>query len=379
MSITDIKRGEDDAPPLHPVPDTIADAQEVKERPLTTTDLVLAIERFMKLHLDETRKRTRRRILYVFGIFMIVAAYVVFGGEPDANVVINDKPEAVLPLPGASGTAHVAIIPIDGMINGDILGPPVFANTTLYIHDTLELVEARQNVAAVIFYINSNGGDAVASAQGYRMIKQFRERTKIPVYAYVSSHAYSGGYYLALGADRIIVDPEASVGNIGVIMRLQNYSRLAEAVGVVEEELSTGPNKNAGSPWHQMSEGQRAMMQREIDHAFMRFLTAISESRHIPMDTLIAESKERSGRTSGAWFSAKDAIDRQLADKEEPIDQLYRDIQQDAAKQKQWKKIEFVRYDKKLPLLERWKDGTTKSIQDAIFGHRFTKREFRAE
>lgn len=380
MNITDLKRDG----PQNPSPDAHAADVEVAtatsaDQPVTRGDLAQAIERAAHLMIDERRKSSRRRMLAFAVLLLVVAAWFFFGGEPDANVVISDKPEAVLPLPGASGTGHVAIIPIDGEINGDILGPPIFANTTLYIHDTLEMVEAKQNVAAVIFYINSNGGDAVASAQGYRLIKQFREKTKIPVYAYVSSHAYSGGYYLALGADKIIVDSEASIGNIGVIMRLQNYSKLSSLLGVTEEEISTGPNKNAGSPWHPMSEGHRAMMQREIDHAFERFMLAISTSRHIPMEVLVAESKEKIGRTSGAWFSARDAVERNLADKEQTMDQLYRDIQSDAAKNKPWKKIEFIRYDKKLPLLERWKDGAKKTMQEVLFGHELSARALRAE
>lgn len=349
------------------------------EKPVTISELTQAVERGVMLVVDEGRRRSRRRVAIM--VLMIACAVTLFasvGGTP-ALVDADSDPVAVLPLTGKSGTAHVAIIPIEGEIDGDILGPSVFANTTLYIHDALALVEENENTVAVILYINSPGGGAVASAQGYRLIKQFKERTKIPVYAYVSSYAYSGGYYLALGGDKIIVDPEASIGNIGVIMRLFNTSRLGEWVGVTEEEISTGPRKNTGSQWKKLSPGDRAMLQREVDQTFMRFMKAISESRHIPLATLIAESHEDMGRTSGAWFSPADAIANKLADKEQTVNQLFHDIAHDAATKKDWEKVEFIRYDKRIEMLDRWKSEVMKALQGVLVGRSFPSSGLRAE
>lgn len=349
------------------------------ERPVSTSELTRAVERGFMLITDEGRKRSRRRLAIVALMIACAAALFVSVGDTPELVGVDSEPVAILPLTGKSGTAHVAIIPIEGEIDGDILGPSVLANTTLYIHDALLLVEKNEHTVAVILYINSPGGGAVASAQGYRLIKQFKERTKIPVYAYVSSYAYSGGYYLALGGDKIIVDPEASIGNIGVIMRLFNTSRLGEWIGVTQNEVSTGPHKNAGSQWKKFSSGDRAMLQREVDQAFMRFMKAISESRHIPLATLIAESREEMGRTSGAWFSSADAIKKQLADKEQTIDELFLDIAHDAATKKEWEKVEFIRYDKRVEKLDRWRGELVKALQEALVGKPFPSSGLRAE
>lgn len=329
----------------------------------------------------EERHRFRRRIVAFLSMLVIgLGVLYVFTGTPVENVRVEQEPTAVLPLSGNSGVGHVAIIPVIGDIDGDLLAPPGFENTTLYLKDALELVESKKDVAAVILYITSNGGGAVASAQSYRVIKEFKAKTKIPVYSYVPDHAYSGGYYIALGGDKIIMDPEASLGNIGVIMRLFNTSKLGSWVGVGEEEVSTGPRKNTGSQWKPMSAGDRAMLQHEVDQAFKRFAGVVSESRKIPMETLMKESKEPMGRTSGAWFGSEDAVALQLADKAQTIQELYADIAKDADAQKRgWKRIEFVRYDKKMQLLERWKEGSAQAIRETFLGKSASGKQLRFE
>ena len=329
----------------------------------------------------EARHRFRRRIVATLSFVVIaLGAFFIFGGAPIENVQVEQEPTAVLPLSGNSGVGHVAIIPIIGDIDGDLLAPPGFENTTLYLKDALELVESKKDVAAVILYITSNGGGAVASAQSYRVIKDFKAKTKIPVYSYVPDHAYSGGYYIALGGDKIIMDPEASLGNIGVIMRLFNTSKLGSWVGVGEEEISTGPRKNTGSQWKEMSKGDRAMLQHEVDQAFKRFAGVVSESRKIPIEILMKESKEPMGRTSGAWFGSEDAVALQLADKALTIQELYANIAKDVDEQKRgWKRIEFVRYDKKMQLLERWKEGSAQAIRETFLPKSASGKQLRFE
>ncbi len=330
---------------------------------------------------NEAKRRFRRRVVTFFSMTVVIAGFLfLFSGDPAENVRVEQEPTAVLPLSGTSGVGHVAIIPIIGSIDGDLLAPPGFENTTLYLKDALELVEGKKDVAGVILYITSSGGSAVASAQSYRVIKEFKAKTKIPVYSYVPDHAYSGGYYIALGGDKIIMDPEASVGNIGVIMRLFNTSKLGNLLGVGEEEISTGPRKNSGSQWKPMSPGDRAMFQREVDQAFNRFAGVVSESRKIPLDVLMRESKEDMGRTSGAWFNSEDAVALSLVDKAQTIHELYADIAKEAdAKKHGWKRIEFVRYDKKMKLLERWKEGSKQTLRATFLPESASGRQLRFE
>lgn len=297
-----------------------------------------------------------------FGMFVIVSLIVlgfIFSGNGSEKIPIDQAPYKTLPVAGGGkGKARVAIIPISGDISGDILGPAQFSNTTRYISEALALAKEEKNLVAVIFYINSNGGEAIASEQGYRLIKQFREQEQnVSVVAYVSQGAFSGVYYLALGAGKIIVDPAAEVGNIGVIMHSMNTYEIGRLFGVKEITIKTGPHKDAGNQWKEDNAADRAMMQHSADVMFRRFLGAVSESRKIALPTLEQESKKQNGITSGAWFGAEDAHAKGLADEVMTIEELMSSIAHTLGESKKYDTVEFLRYDEKLPIMKEWEKG----------------------
>lgn len=336
--------------------------------PFTIRDVEqIGITLIHEFHRQE-RVRTRNKWLTILGIITLFVAGLSFLGSGVSPPKIPIDPSLYKRVPlvagGGASKAHVAIIPVTGTIDGDVLGPPEFSNTTRYIAEALLLAKKEKNLVAVIFYVNSTGGDAAASAQGYRLIKQFREQEKnVNVIAYVSRGAYSGGYYLALGAGKIIVDPAATVGNIGVVMHLFNTYEVGHAFGVKEITIKSGPNKDAGSQWKEDNEGDRAMMQRSVDRSFHSFLEAVSESRKIPISTLEGEAKKQSGITSGAWFTADDARRRGLADEVMSIDELLVSIAKGLGETKQYSAVEFVRYDKRLSLVKEWQKDGAKAAQ----------------
>ena len=374
---------------------THAVAQELNE-PATRGDLLTVVERVTEKYFahmeraERSKKRSGLRKWLIIALMFLGGLTYLFGGfspPPDAQVELGQKPLQTLPLEGKKDTAHVAFIPIEGTIDGDELGRPGFDNTTLYIQTALTVAQAQDNLSAVIFYINSNGGGAVASAQGHRLIKEFRELTKVPVYAYVSSHAYSGGYYLALGADKIIADPVATVGSVGVIIKYFNTASIGEVFGIGEIEIVTGAQKACLSQWKKLTPSCKAMFQRSVDVTFESFLKAMSESRNIPFDTLLAESKsETASRTNGAIFGAKDAVSRNMIDDMMTKNELYKLVSREIAKKNpNFKKVEFVQYDKKLGLLEEWKGKGAKtaeslmSLIDALSGKSQSSIQLRAE
>ena len=80
---------------------------------------------------------------------------------------------------------------------------------------TEELRRAREdeNVKAVVFRINSPGGDALASDLIWREVVKTTEVK--PVIASMSNYGASGGYYLAMAADTIVAQPTTLTGSIG--------------------------------------------------------------------------------------------------------------------------------------------------------------------
>ncbi len=341
------------------IPFTVGDA----ERLLRTARDIFRSER--EAEDKRVRTRSRRKWIWILGIILALILSSIIFGDNSEKMPIDQALYQTLPvLGGGKAKAHVAIIPISGEIDGDIMGPPQFSNTTRYIAEALALAKEEKNLVAVIFYINSPGGSAVASEQGYRLIKEFREKEKhVHVFAYVSQGAYSGGYYLALGADKIIIDPAAEAANIGVISHNINTYEIGRMFGVKEITIKSGLHKDAGSQWKKDNDADRAMMQRSNDLMFHRFLLAVSESRHFALPHVEREAKKQRGITSGAWFGAEDAKANGLVDEIMTIEELTGAISMMLVETKKYGSVEFIRYDKKLPIMKEWEKGVASGTE----------------
>ena len=92
-------------------------------------------------------------------------------------------------------------------------------------------------VKAVVLRLNSPGGAVMASDIMYEDVLRFRRATHKPVVACMMDVAASGGYYLAMSADRVYAHPTTVTGSIGVIMSLYNASGLFQMVGLTRQHL----------------------------------------------------------------------------------------------------------------------------------------------
>jgi protease-4 len=93
-------------------------------------------------------------------------------------------------------------------------------------------------VRAVVLVMDSPGGTVSDTESTYQEL--IRLRQKKPVVTVIENMSASGGYYLAVGTDYIMVQPSSEVGNVGV------RTTLPMAPIVLEEEVSTGPYKFFG-------------------------------------------------------------------------------------------------------------------------------------
>jgi len=144
-----------------------------------------------------------------------------------------------------------------------------------------ELTKASKDekVKAVVLRINSPGGTVNASDILYHELKTFKENRKIPVIASMMDVAASGGYYLAMATDAILVHPSTVTGSIGVIMLTMNAKGLLEKVGVEANAITSGPRKDMGSPFRSMTADEKEIFQGVIDSFYQRFLTVVQAGR----------------------------------------------------------------------------------------------------
>jgi protease-4 len=149
------------------------------------------------------------------------------------------------------------------------------------VREELEKAEDDDRVRAVVLRINSPGGTVTASDILYHEILRFKARRKVPVVASILDVGASGGYYVALAADRILAHPTTVTGSIGVLMLTINAGGLLEKIGVTASYVKSGEFKDMGSPFRSLRPEERALFQALIDRFYGRFVALVAESRKL--------------------------------------------------------------------------------------------------
>lgn len=161
-----------------------------------------------------------------------------------------------------------------------------------------QLVDFRDNEAikALVLRVDSPGGGVAPSQELHEEIRKFAEIK--PVVVSMGSVAASGGYYVAVPAQRIVANPGTITGSIGVIMEFANLQQLLEKIGLRSEVVKSGNHKDIGSPLRPMSAADRQILQTMIDDVHDQFVTAVAEGRQLDIVKVraIADGRIFSGR-----------------------------------------------------------------------------------
>ncbi|MEM0383035.1 MAG: signal peptide peptidase SppA [Candidatus Anstonellales archaeon] len=132
-------------------------------------------------------------------------------------------------------------------------------------------------IKGLFVVINSPGGSVVASDVIYRELKRFNK----PKVSYIEEIGASGGYYIALGTSKIYAHQNSLIGNIGVIMYLENYQGLLDKLGINITAVKSGRYKDIGSPFRNITNEELAMIQDIIDETYDQFIQILLDSRYI--------------------------------------------------------------------------------------------------
>jgi len=195
--------------------------------------------------------------------------------------------------PVATGPA-VAVIRLNGVISS---GSDSFSSAGItpgLVENLLAQAASNPDVKAVVLHINSPGGSVVASNQIYHMLKDFEK----PIVVWMDETAASGGYYIACGTDYVIAHPDTLTGSIGVISQFINAEDLLEEIGVDVVVITTGPRKDTGSLFRDMTEEELAYWQTIIDEVYEEFVDIVAEERGLPEETVreLADGSVYTGR-----------------------------------------------------------------------------------
>ena len=203
-------------------------------------------------------------------------------------------------------------------LNGEI-GTDLEISAT-NMKSSLKEVYENPGTKALILAINSPGGSPVQSGIINDEISRYKLlHPEIPVYAVVEDICASGGYYIAVAADKIFVDKASIVGSIGVLMNGFGFDKAIKNLGIERRLITSGENKAILDPFLPVNPEQREYMQNLLKEVHNQFITVVKEGR----GNKLAPNQDI---FSGLFWSGESAIKLGLADGYGDIDLVAREV-----------------------------------------------------
>jgi protease-4 len=200
------------------------------------------------------------------------------------------------------GKKHTAMVEVNGLI-----APGTDASAEK-ITASLQAAFKDKNTQGVVVRINSPGGSPVQAQTIYDEMKRLRAKyPEIPLYAVVEDVCASGGYFVAVGADRIYVGKASIVGSIGVLMNGFGFTGLMEKLGVERRLITAGENKGILDPFSPMDEKDKAHVKALMADIHQQFIGVVREGRGKRL-------KESPEIFSGLFWTGSRSVELGLAD-----------------------------------------------------------------
>ena len=173
----------------------------------------------------------------------------------------------------------LAWIKVRGVIaEGGESGPFSRQTGASAIAKKIRTAAADDAVKAIVIDINSPGG-TVASVQNiYSEILSAKKKGK-KVVALFRDVAASGGFYIAMAADKIVAEPGTITGSVGVIMQTNNVEGLFQKIGVSVTPITSGKYKDIGSSYRPMTDAEKALLQDMVSETYAQFFAAVKAGR----------------------------------------------------------------------------------------------------
>lgn len=132
-------------------------------------------------------------------------------------------------------------------------------------------------VKAVVFRINSPGGSANASDEILFELQQLKK--KKPLVVSFGDYAASGGYYVAMAADKIYSEPNTLTGSIGVFGVMPYYKDIANKNGIRADIVATNANSMYYSGLNGVTPYGVNMMTKSVEGTYKRFVHFVTQNR----------------------------------------------------------------------------------------------------
>lgn len=221
--------------------------------------------------LNEQRRTRRWRIFFVSLFFIyLFTSYITIMNPSWLQNIIGDE---------HTTQKHTALVEINGVIaaNADASADNIISGLRKAFKD--------KNTKAVIMRINSPGGSPVQSGYINDEIKRLRKKyPKIPLYAVATDLCASGGYYIAVAADKIYADKATIIGSIGVLMSGFGFVKAMEDFGIERRLLTAGKNKGFLDPFSPAKQSDINHVKVLLEEIHQQFINQVKKGRKKSLD-----------------------------------------------------------------------------------------------
>ena len=254
--------------------------------------------------LAEQRRARRWNIAFKLFIALFLAIFLV--------VYLVDKTDI---SPGSlKDGKHTALIDIQGIISSGEQA------RTDFVTASLRAAYEDSNTAGIIIRINSPGGSPVQAGHVNDEIKRLKNaHPDIPVYAVIGDLCASGGYYIAVAADRIYADKASLVGSIGVIMASFGFVDAIGKLGIERRVYHAGEHKAFMDPFAPEQDEDVVHVDELLDGIYQQFVQVVREGRG---DRLVEDEKI----FSGLVWTGEQSVELGLVDELGNADYVAREV-----------------------------------------------------
>jgi protease IV len=202
----------------------------------------------------------------------------------------------------AGGKRHTAMVEVNGLI-----APGTDASAEK-VTTALQAAFKDKNTQGVVVRINSPGGSPVQAQTIYDEMRRLRKKyPDIPLYAVVEDICASGGYFIAVGADRIYVSKSSIVGSIGVLMNGFGFTGLMDKLGIERRLITAGENKGMLDPFSPVDQKDVQHAKQLMEEVHEQFIGVVREGRGKRL-------KDNPELFSGLIWTGQKSVDLGLAD-----------------------------------------------------------------
>jgi ClpP class serine protease len=170
--------------------------------------------------------------------------------------------------------------------------------------DFRSLVNSGAKKIALI--IDSPGGEAYGVFETAALLRTLADKNGVKLLCYVDGNLASAAYALSCVSHEVILNPEASAGSIGVVVKLRNNNKQLKMAGIEDTYIFAGENKIAFNKSGEWSSDFINDIQSKINTTYDKFTSFVAVNRKIAVRDVVA--------TKAKMFDANQAVSLKLAD-----------------------------------------------------------------